>query len=464
MASDGPSKPLVPPPPTLSSTPRPAAQEKPAALPEDDAWLELIEDEPTSPKDAATDEPEGDAPPDAPIEDEPTSPKQVEADAASPSESDAAEDTEDEPKDTSKTPTGPNRSVRFDPPPIPRRGLLPPPKSDGKRVQPVQAKPRSERAARPSAAGLPSGMRPPGAPEVAEREDTDVLIASAVAALTEGEEPPAKDAEASADAVGATAEAPTPDPVALAAPVAASEEPSGSRRLGLWIGLGAVAAVLVAFVALGSGDDEPPDTSASAAVVAEADAAEPPVAPPQPAPAEEEPPVPAEAALPDLGAPTLPPDVGTDDEALALADALDVGDGDPKLDLGSSVEVAMAEEPPTDDDGRRGKTKRRRKPKAAAAEPSRPAPAAPDTKKPDADALLADARKALAAGQARKAYSLASKSRSAKRTSAALVVMAKAACRFGGEAQAKSAFNQLSVSARRGIRSECRSHGVRLGL
>lgn len=466
MASDGPSKPLVPPPPTLSFSPGSAAKDKPAALPEDDGWLELIEDEPTAPKDAAPERPEGDDPsPAAPIEDEPTAPKTLEGDTpprvdAEPSAStepaaastDSASDLP--PKDT----TGPNRVVRPEPPP--RRGLLPPPKSDGKRVQPMQAKPRPERAARPSAAGLPSGMRPPGAPDATEREDTDVLIASAVAVLTEGEELPAEAGEAAV----ATAEAPVPDPVALTPPVAAAEEPNDSRRRGLWIGLGAVAALAVAFIAFGSGDDEPPEASSAAAVVAEADPADPPATPPEPVEAAPDADAAPAALPPDLGAPSPPPDVGS--EVLALADTLDVGGDEPKLDVGSEddVEVALAEEPAERDDTRHGKGKRRRKPKAAAAEPSRPAPAAPTTAKPDADALLADARKALAAGQARKAYSLASKSRSAKRTSAALVVMAKAACRFGGEAQAKSAFNQLSVSARRGIRSECRSHGVRLGL
>jgi hypothetical protein len=70
----------------------------------------------------------------------------------------------------------------------------------------------------------------------------------------------------------------------------------------------------------------------------------------------------------------------------------------------------------------------------------------------------------LASGDARRAYALAVKSRKAKSSSAALVVMAKAACRFGGERQAKSAFGQLRVSDRRGIRAECRKRGIRLGL
>lgn len=468
MASDGPSKPLVPPPPTLSSAPGPGKDgAKPAALPEDDGWLELIEDEPTAPKDTTSGEDpnEADAPsPDAPIEDEPTAPKTVEG-----SGDDAAEAAAD---DQAKAPP---KLPPVDPNPLPRRGVLPPPKSEGKRVQPVHSKARPARAARPSAAGLPSGMRPPGAPESADREDTDVLIASAVAALTEGEPPDGEDAgDGGQEAVVPTVEAPVPDPVPLTPPVAASkdgsEPPTESRsRLGLWLGLGTAAAVLALVFAI-SGSDDDADLSGAAAVVAEAEAAAPPTPQREPVPPPEEPAAEAEAvaAAPDLppAAAELPPDVGG---GVALADALDVG-GEPledKLDVGTAeedVEVAVAAEEPPAADTRRGKSKRRRKQKAAATEPSRPAPAAPTAKKPDADALLADARKALAAGQARKAYSLATKSRSAKRTSAALVVMAKAACRFGAEAKAKSAFNQLSVSARRGIRSECRSHGVRLGL
>ncbi len=435
MASDGPSKPLVPPPPTLSFSPGSAAKNKPAALPEDDGWLELIADEPKTPKDTAPESSESDVPsPAAPI--------------------DSPERAPDLP---SKDTTGPTRTVRREPPP--RRGLLPPPNSDGKRVQPVLAKPRPEPTARPSAAGLPSGMRPPGAPHATKREDTDVLIASAVAILTEGEDVPDEEG----DAALAPAEAPAPDPVVLT-PVAArvsGDEPDDSRRLGVWIGLGAVAALVVALIAAGSGDDEAPEATSAAAVVADAD----PAGPPEPVAASPEETVAAVPAplAPDLGAPSPTPDVGS--EVLALADALDVGGDEPKLDLGSGdVELALAEEPAEQRDTPQGRTKRRRKPKAAAAEPARPAPAAPATTNPDADALLTDARNALAAGRARKAYTLASKSRSAKRTSAALVVMAKAACRLGDEAQAKSAFDQLSVSARRGIRSECRSHGVRLGL
>lgn len=428
MASDGPSKPLVPPPPTVGVAPGSAAMDTPATLPEDDGWLALIEgDEPAAPE-----------------------PTEADADEATP-EAPSTQHPTDVPSEDTAVPAPP---ARFDPPPpTPRRGLLPPPKSDGKRVQPVHASPRPERAARPSAAGLPSGMRPPGAPDVTEREDTDVLIASAVALLTEGDDVPANDEHVASE----EAEAPIPAP--LSTPVGAADEPTPSRarRLGLWLGLGAVAVLLVVFIASRSDRDERP--AASPAVVAEAEP--PPLPPTEPAAADrDDRPAAMPAALPppDLGAPAPITDVGSD--VLALADTQDVGGDATTLDVGSEDLEVAAEEPTTD--GRHGKAKRRHKPKTAAAEPSRPAPTAPSTKTPDA--LLADARAALAAGQARKAYSLARKSRSGKQTSAALVVMAKAACRFGGEAQAKSAFNQLSVSARRGIRSECRSHGVRLGL
>ncbi|MCR9164110.1 MAG: hypothetical protein ACE37F_24265 [Nannocystaceae bacterium] len=448
MASDGPSKPLVPPPPTLSSKPGdakgPAAKPGPAAMPDDDAWLELIEDEPTAPKDTAAGQPSAAEP------------------AAPPEQTDLPA------KDTRPPPP----QIRFDTPPVSkaRRGVLPAPKSEGKRVQPVHAKPRRDRAARPSAAGLPSGMVPPGAPEAAQREDTDVLIASAVAALTEGEE---SAHEVQPAAATASAEAPVPVPAPVTPPAADSESPPPSRRFALWIGLGAAAALVGVLLATRSGEADP-EPVAPASVQARTDAHARARAPEGPRaerdgadPSQrqdgvdgedhvEPEPEPVAAAL-DLGAPLMVPDVGGG--ALAAEDPIEVMD---EADAEDSIDAETA--PPVSEPGRRSKAKRRRKPKSAADEPSRPAPAAPTTRKPDADALLADARAALAAGRARKAYSLASKSRSAKRSSAALVVMAKAACRFGGEAQAKSAFNQLSVSARRGIRSECRTHGVRLGL
>ena len=259
-----------------------------------------------------------------------------------------------------------------------------------------------------------------------------------------------------------------------AAPHAAAEGAERRRIPPLWIGLGVAAAalLLLAVFARGSDDDDagdnPSDDSASAPlVIADAEPSAP-LAPLTPA-------EPALAALPDL--PDLPadvpPDLGGD---LALADALDVGsDLADALDVGSAEDqrVALAEDDTRDAEDalaeaeasrtpRRGKNKRRG---SATVSDPRPAPATPTTAEtPDADTLLADAKAALAAGQARKAYTLASKSRQAKKTSAALIVMARAACRFGGESQAKSAFDQLGVSDRRGIRSECRDHGVRLGL
>ena len=169
----------------------------------------------------------------------------------------------------------------------------------------------------------------------------------------------------------------------------------------------------------------------------------------------------------------VPPDLGG--AWVELEERFDVGELVENLDVGStddpeaesSEDVGQEEQSNPDANGSRKTArprKRKRDPKQPATSSSRPPPAAPANQSADASTLLADARKALADGQSRKAYSLASKSRSAKRTSAALIVMAKAACRFGGESQAKSAFNQLSVTNRRGLRAECRNHGVRLGL
>ncbi len=470
MATDGP-KPRVPPPPKLTQPGSVAVSDQggrtaPASA-DDDAWLALIEDDPTSPKETAIPSAaEADAPV-APVEEEPTAPKAVEADEDAKTLAASLEtkralvpelEAEIELPEVAEPP----------PPPPARRGVLPPPKSDGKRVQPLSSKGLRRGAPKaPTAAGLPSGLVPPGAPEERERADTDVLIASAVAALTEGAPAPAE----------ATAEAPVPlldadDPPPLVTPspppepVVASTDPPSNPRV-LWIGLAGVAAALLLLILFArnrdedpspttvaaQGDAEPPeDTLERSAVAAQ------PAPPPEPA-AEHEP-----AALPV----EVPPDLGGD--VVALADAPDVGtDLALALDVGSPEDEvpaeAVAEAEPSSSSTNRGRKGRHKSKGRPAADRSRPPPTKPAAAdEPDAKALLAEARKALASGQARRAYSLAAKSKKAKRSSAALVVMAKAACRFGGEPQAKAAFKQLSVSDRRGIRSECRNNGIRLGL
>jgi hypothetical protein len=59
---------------------------------------------------------------------------------------------------------------------------------------------------------------------------------------------------------------------------------------------------------------------------------------------------------------------------------------------------------------------------------------------------------------------LAAQSNRAKRSTAALQIMAKAGCRLGSENKAKAAFSQLPLGMKAGIRSECRAKGIRLGL
>jgi|GEM_PF-4453106 len=442
MSSDGPSKPRVPPPPTLSfgaaKDDAPGSAASSASSVEDDAWLELIEDEPTAPKDTATDSPD-----------------------APPASEEAEESTQGEdPSEDALTLASPP------PPPTPtpaRRGVLPPPKSEGKRVSPLSSKDKSSpRPKRPSAAGLPSGLRPPGAPEATKPEDTDVLIASAVAALT--------DSDAASVADESSAALPTADPVVLpasppdaqtAAPTitATPDAPDKDRRLPVvWIGAFAAAAVLGLLALFSRGDAEPTEAPEAKPTVA---AAAP--APPTPAPIDPEPapsPEPAAIVEPrlDVGGDTPALDLGSD-----ITTALDVGSVAEDSELELDAEQPEADEAAADRPANQRKRRKRKGSQDASTASPRPAPPTPAAA-PDAKALLADARKALSAGQARRAYNLAAKSRRAKATSESLVVMAKAACRFGGEAQAKSAFNQLRVSDRRGIRAECRKHGVRLGL
>ncbi len=364
-------------------------------------------------------------------------------------------------------------------PPVPethpaRRGVLPPPKSDGKRVQPLAPRGQRTRGApkRPSASGLPSGMRAPGIPEQTDAEDTDILIASAVAALTEGDPANNSSVLLTPDPIAAAATSVSTLPAPSLAPEPQAQPQDRKRRGMLWFAVAAVAVLGVLFIAFSGGDsDEPKEASATAVVAGAdkqvgdaADVADVAVA--------------AVVASPDLPPPAIETPVDLGGAWVEPEDATDVG-GElaAALDVGSSElvdEAPLADDPaqgvedvsvaaqPKPKSNRGGK--RKRKSKQPVESNPRPSPAAPAKPPEDAAALLASARKALAAGQARKAYSLASKSRSAKRTSAALIVMAKAACRFGGESQAKSAFNQLSVSNRRGLRAECRNHGVRLGI
>lgn len=345
-----------------------------------------------------------------------------------------------------------------------RRGVLPPPPSDGKRVQPLAAKGQRSSSApnRPSASGLPSGMRAPGVPEETAAENTDVLIASAVAALTEGDPADHSSALLTAEPRPTAASSATALPAPQPTPAPAEEQ---RKRRGLVLfGIAAIASLAVLAIVLSGGESDDPERTTPAGVVAIADVPSTPApstAAPLAAAAPEPPPLPVD----------VPPDVGAwvgreerFDVGDELAMDLDVGSGD---DSDENPDGDAGEEDPSEAGAspRSGRSrKRKREPKQPATSSPRPPPASPANQPADAATLLADARKALAAGQARKAYSLASKSRSAKRTSAALVVMAKAACRFGGESQAKSAFNQLSVTNRRGLRAECRNRGVRLGL
>ncbi len=352
-----------------------------------------------------------------------------------------------------------------------RRGVLPPPASDGKRVQPIAAKDRRSSGAppRPSASGLPAGMRAPGVPEETQAETTDVLIASAVAALTEGDPAENSSASLTAEPLGAAAPSFTAIPEPQPSPTAPADL---RRRSVLWFGFAALAALALAALVLSGGDDDTKAQTTTAGALAQAGAPQPsdPQALPEAA-------VPAVALEPDLQPVENPVDLGG--AWVDAQEAAEVGDEAPEttgaetMEPPEGVPAEFGAEPDAQDDramadGSKAKAsrtgRRRREPRPAEKSSPQPPAAAPAKEPVDADALLADANKALASGQARKAYTLASKSRSARRSSAALIVMAKAACRFGGEGQAKSAFDQLSVGDRRGLRAECRNHGVRLGL
>ncbi len=342
--------------------------------------------------------------------------------------------------------------------PAPRRGALPRPSRDAKRVSSRRDAGAATRPRPPSASGLPTGLRPPGAPAESEPEDTGALLRSAVEELTAGEPDPAsefddvnapKTERAARPAAGAAAAAPVDT---------AGDE---TRRRPLWMWAIPVAAILagITWWAFSGSEPEPQPTPAVVAASPEPPPAGPePAADPEPNDAEPE----ALAVPHDLGEPAAAAlDVGA-----ALEDTLDVGTLEPKLDVGS--EEVIEPEPEPESDAPAPASRRRRGKRSAKPTPSRPAPpppkaAAPEAE-PDAKALLARAKAALRSGKHAEAHRLASKSRQAKRSSAALIVMATAACRMGNASKAKSAFAQLKVSERRGIRAECRNKGIRLGL
>ena len=79
----------------------------------------------------------------------------------------------------------------------------------------------------------------------------------------------------------------------------------------------------------------------------------------------------------------------------------------------------------------------------------------------DADALLADARKASMSGDLNKAYKLAKQSYAAKKSADALKVMAVSACKMGSKSKAKSAYAKMT-SGKDAVKSLCSSHGIQL--
>ncbi|MEM6296702.1 MAG: hypothetical protein AAGA54_35875 [Myxococcota bacterium] len=411
--------PRVPPPPTMSFMKELSEDAAPAAAPAKPPPPPENEDD-----DASVDAPDADTPTDA-------------------SETAAPTDLIDIlHADLGRTPAAEAAPA---PSASPRRGALPRPSQGAKRVSSRRDVSDTTRPRPPSATGLPTGLRPPGAPDEAEPEDTDVLILSAVEALTAGEPAP----EAAPDDPDEPKTERAPVPIPASAPV--QDAPASERRRPLWFWLVPAAALVglgIWWAQSGTEDTEPTRTVAAASPIHE------------PSPE-------TSAPVPDVGALTL--DVGTpaldvvapalDVGAPALEQALDVGDSTLNLDVGSPEPVAEPEPAPT----KRRRTKTASKPSSARPAPPAPKPAAPSTA-PDAGALLREAKAALSSGKHAEAYRLASKSRQAKRSSSALVVMATAACRMGSAPKAKSAFAQLKVSERRGIRAECRNKGIRLGL
>ena len=71
---------------------------------------------------------------------------------------------------------------------------------------------------------------------------------------------------------------------------------------------------------------------------------------------------------------------------------------------------------------------------------------------------------ALARGNAKEAFRLASRSHRKKATDEAAALMGRAACRTGNKEAAKAALKLLPLGQRGSIRSDCRRNGTRIGL
>ena len=343
---------------------------------------------------------------------------------------------------------------------------------------------------------VPKGIKPPpsaaAVPAKVEAEDTDVLIASVADAMAlEAEQDAARAAAeraaaeidaaeaAASNSAGIAATSGSAQPVPLPSPDPVDDEDEfGPRPAWIpWAAVGGVVAVvLIAFVAWPSGDppsdiqadvatEEPaqsePNTEDSSLAAAEVQRDEPT-------------PIAAKVGEPDVE-PAVTPDVGGGDDPMAESADTDTSDegSDSPIDSGEPTGEPTADEAaaePQDASPGSG-SKRKRRGHSRKGTKSTPAPQPKPKPKPkpqsggsSADALLGQARSALAKGRASEAYRLASQSYTKARSSSALKVMAKAGCKMGNKSKAKRAFDKLSVGQRAGIRSECRKHGVKLGL
>jgi len=158
------------------------------------------------------------------------------------------------------------------------------------------------------------------------------------------------------------------------------------------------------------------------------------------------PPIDPAAGVTDTGTEeaVAPADTGGDD-----ADATDEGEeavvADPEPE--PEPEETVEDEPTDGGDTGGAPTKKRAKKKAVTPE--------------EAEALLADARKASMAGQLDKAYKLAKQSYSGKRSADALKVMAVSACKMGSATKAKAAYSKMS-GGKDAVQKLCASHGIQL--
>lgn len=295
------------------------------------------------------------------------------------------------------------------------------------------------------------------APEEIKSEDTQALIASMAEEIEEVAEAQ-KAAEEAERARKAKEAALLEQPTIIYDKKRKSGE--SDSKMG-WIGIAAAALAGVVLIgwSVAGGDDEGDDAKQTqaaepAAAVAAAERPEPGQAA---EPVEKAAPVPVPIPVPVMA-----------DGATEGEEAAEESDGEAEEAVEEPAEEPAPKPAPTPTENKkRGPSKKNSaKQTTTTTTSSNAGPEASNKPKPppskSAADLLRDAKKANAAGQSSKAYSLASQSYQKKGTSDAAEVMVLAACKMKNTGKARSALNKVKLLKRRDLKQRCKSMGVKL--